>query len=259
MIKGVLLDLAGVVYLGDRILPGARDAVRRLREARLPLRFITNTTRTPKAGILDRLRAMGLELAADQLITPAEAARTWLAAHKRTPHLLVHPALTEDFEGLAVYPDRALVVGDAGKDFTYDTLNAAFRVLVSGAGFLALAKNRTFRNEDGDLSMDAGGFVAALEYASGREAIVLGKPAAAFYAAAVAGLGCGMGEVVMVGDDVEADVSGALKAGLGAALLVRTGKYLPGAEDDADPPPTAVVDDLSAAVEWMLERHQRPD
>jgi HAD superfamily hydrolase (TIGR01458 family) len=254
MIKSVLLDLAGVVYLGDRILPGAQDALRRLREAQLPLGFITNTTRTPKAGIVARLKAMGLDIAANELITPAEAARTWLADHKRTPHLLVHPDLTEDFDGLAVYADRALVVGDAGRDFTYETLNAAFRVLVSGADFLALARNRTFMDEDDELSMDAGGFVAALEYATGREAIVLGKPATAFYAAAVDGLGCAPSEAVMVGDDVEADVSGALKAGLGAALLVRTGKYRPGAEDAATPPPTAVVDDIGAAVDWILDR-----
>ncbi len=225
MTKGVLLDLAGVVYLGDRMLPRASEAVERLRAAGLPVRFVTNTTRMSKAGILDRLHRIGLGIEGDELVTPAEAARAWLAAHKRSPHLLVHPALVKDFDGLAEYPDRAVIVGDAGRDFTYDTLNAAFRLLAGGADFLALAKNRTFRDDDGELSMDAGGFVAALEYAADREAIVLGKPARDFYAAAVAGLGCDAADTVMVGDDVEADVSGALAAGIGAALLVRTGKY----------------------------------
>ncbi|MCB1487740.1 MAG: TIGR01458 family HAD-type hydrolase [Bauldia sp.] len=252
MAKGVLLDLAGVVYLGDHMLPRAGEAIARLREAGLPIRFVTNTTRMSKDGILDRLHKIGLGISADELVTPAEAARTWLAAHKRSPHLLIHPALVEDFEGLADYPDKAVVVGDAGRDFTYDTLNAAFRQLVAGADLLALAENRTFRDDDGELSMDAGGFVAALEYASGREATVLGKPAPDFYAAAVAGLGCDAADAVMVGDDVEADVSGALAAGIGATLLVRTGKYREGAEDSAEPAPTAVADDLFAAVDWIL-------
>ena len=252
MAKGVLLDLAGVVYLGDQMLPRAGEAVDRLREAGLPVRFVTNTTRLSKVGILDRLRGIGLEVAGDELITPAEAARTWLATHRRSPHLLVHPALVEDFEGVADHPDKAVIVGDAGRDFTYDTLNAAFRELAAGADLLALAKNRTFRDDDGALSMDAGGFVAALEYAAECKAIVLGKPAPDFYAAAVAGLGCDAADAVMVGDDVEADVSGALAAGIGAALLVRTGKYHEGAEAGATPPPTAVVDDLFAAVDWVL-------
>ncbi len=254
MIRGVLLDLAGVVYLGDHILPGAKAAVDRLRAAGLPLGFITNTTRTSKAGIIDRLARMGLKTSADELVTPAEAARVWLTNNKRSPHLLVHPALTADFDGLSQYTDTAVVVGDAGTDFTYETLNAAFRALVAGADFLALAKNRTFRDADGELSLDAGAFVTALEYASGRQAIVLGKPSPDFYAAAIARLGCRATDVVMVGDDVEADVSGALRARIGAALLVRTGKYHPGAEDDATPPPTAVVDDLAAAVDWIVDR-----
>lgn len=254
MIRGVLLDLAGVVYLGDHTLPGARDAVDRLRASGLPLGFITNTTRTSKAGIIERLARMGLDVSPDELATPAEAARAWLARHKRSPHLLVHPALTADFDGLPRFPETAVVIGDAGRDFTYDTLNAAFRALVAGADFLALAKNRTFRDADDELSLDAGAFVTALEYASGRQAILLGKPSPDFYAAAVARLGCDAADTVMVGDDVEADVSGALSAGIGAALLVRTGKYHPGAENDAAPRPTAVLDDLAAAVEWILDR-----
>jgi len=252
MIRGVLLDLAGVVYLGDHVLPGARDAVGRLRAGAMPLGFITNTTRTSKAGIIDRLARMGLAILADELVTPAETARAWLTRNKRSPHLLVHPALTADFQGLTEYPETAVVVGDAGRDFTYETLNAAFRALIAGADFLALAKNRTFRDVDGELSLDAGAFVTALEYASGRQAIVLGKPSPDFYTAAVARLGCDAADVVMVGDDVEADVSGALRAGIGAALLVRTGKYHPGAEADATPPPTAVVDDLPTAVDWIV-------
>lgn len=258
MIKGVLLDLAGVVYLGESMIPGAGEAIARLRDAGLPLRFVTNTTRMSKAGIVDRLARIGLVIDNDELVTPAEAARTWLVANRRSPHLLVHPALVEDFAGLPDLPDKAVVVGDAGRDFTYDTLNDAFRALSGDADLLALAKNRTFRDDDGDLSLDAGAFVTALEYASRREAVVLGKPAPAFYAAAAAGLGCAMTEAVMVGDDIEADVSGALDAGIGAALLVRTGKYTAGIEEGATPPPTAVVDDLAAAATWILAHRDDP-
>lgn len=144
------------------------------------------------------------------------------------------------------------MIGDAGKGFTYQSLNNAFRVLVGGAPFLALARNRSFRDADGELSLDAGAFVAALEYATGRKAIVLGKPSRDFFHAAVESLGCVEQEAVMVGDDAEFDVAAAIKAGL-SGILVRTGKYQTGVEREFAPHPTAVVDDLAAAVDWILE------
>jgi ribonucleotide monophosphatase NagD (HAD superfamily) len=99
--------------------------------------------------------------------------------------------------------------------------------------------------------LDAGAFVAALEFASQGRARVLGKPAPAFFAAALASIDCPADRAVMVGDDAEADVSGALAAGLASAILVRSGKYQAGDEDRVDPKPTAVVDDLAAAVAWI--------
>jgi HAD superfamily hydrolase (TIGR01458 family) len=256
MIKGVLLDLSGVIYVGNHVLPGAIKAISRLRDAGLPMRFLTNTTRTPKKALMDRLRSMGIQIAEDEIFTPAEAARNWLTHHKQSPHLLIHPDLAEDFQGLATYDARAVVIGDAGEGFTFDALNSAFRELMGGAEFLALATNRTFKDGDGELSLDAGAFVAALEFASRRTAKVLGKPSADFFATALTSMDCAAGEAVMVGDDAEMDVSGALSAGLAHGVLVRTGKYLTGAEISVDPKPTVVVDDLPAAVQWIMERRR---
>ena len=94
---------------------------------------------------------------------------------------------------------------------------------------------------------------ALLEYATGREATVFGKPAPAFFGAALAGLGCAADRAVMIGDDVEADVAGAMACGI-AGILVRTGKYRAGDENLIDPPPTAVVADFAEAVAWVLAR-----
>ncbi|MHA1516981.1 MAG: TIGR01458 family HAD-type hydrolase [Alphaproteobacteria bacterium] len=253
MIRGVLLDLAGVVYEGDHVLPGAVDAIARLHQAGLSLRFVTNTTTKTKEALLERLRALGLKISDDELFTPGNAARQWLTAHDATPELLVHPNLEVEFEDLPEGSRRAVVIGDAGEAFNYDNMNRAFRALVDGATLLALAKNRTFKGEDGLLTLDAGAFVAALEYSSGQEAIVLGKPEPDFFAGALASMGCSPEEAVMVGDDAEADVAGALRAGFARALLVRTGKYREGDESRFDPHPTATVTDLTAATDWILE------
>jgi HAD superfamily hydrolase (TIGR01458 family) len=253
MIRAVLLDLVGVVYQGNQPLPGAVEAVAGLRDAGLGLRFITNTTRMPRRTLRQGLKEMGIEIAGAELFTPAQAARAWLAAKRLSPHLLIHPDLEEDFANMSGSTGEAVVVGDAAQGFTYAAMNAAFRKLLEGAEFLALARNRSFKDEDGELSLDAGPFVAALEYAAQREAVVLGKPAPDFFQAALASIECNGKEAVMVGDDAEADVAGALAAGIGSALLVRTGKYHAGDENKVHPTPSNTVADLAAAVRWIME------
>jgi HAD superfamily hydrolase (TIGR01458 family) len=250
-IHGVLLDLGGVVYVGDDLLPGARDALDRLAGTGLPVRYLTNTTRTPQRLLRAKLEGLGLPVAEDALFMPALAARQYLEQQRLTPRLLVHPALAEDFADLPPGEAEAVVVGDAADGFTYAALNDAFRALHDGAAFLALARNRSFREADGRLSLDAGPFVAALEYAAGREALVLGKPAPAFFHAAVDSLGSAPTETVMIGDDVEADICGAEHIGI-HGILVRSGKYEPGDEDRIDPRPDLVVADLAEAVDWIV-------
>lgn len=255
MIQGVLLDLSGVLYTGPKAITGARDAVERLRAAGLPIRFLTNSTKSPRRRILAKLDKMGFAVDDGELFTPARMARQVLHKLHAKPHLLIHPDLAEDFEDLPEdAPKKAVVVGDAAEHFTYQAMNAAFRTLDNGATLLALAANRSFMDEDGQRSIDVGAFVRALEYASGCDAQVLGKPAPDYFAAALESMDCPAGCAVMVGDDAESDVAGALTAGLQAAVLVRTGKYRKGDETAHDPCPSHVADDLAAAVEWILER-----
>jgi len=252
MLKGVLIDLSGVLYVGDAPLPGAASALARLEAAGLPVRFVTNTTRMTKRAVLEHLARLGFDVTAEQVFTPARAACDWLTEKHHAPHLLVHPSLVPDFVHCCHDGPPAVVVGDAGSYFDYPRLNAAFRLLMQGAPFLALAANRLFRDRDGVFSMDAGAFVKALEYASGREAQLLGKPAPEFFAAAASSMSLKLKDIAMIGDDAEADVAGALAAGAGRGLLVRTGKYRRGDEDRALPRPSAVVADLAEAVGVLL-------
>ncbi|MGD9668593.1 MAG: TIGR01458 family HAD-type hydrolase [Hyphomicrobiaceae bacterium] len=251
-ISGVLLDLAGVVYEENRIIPGSLAAIEQLRARQVRIRFVTNTTRSSKDEILRTLEVMGLGIASDELFTPIEAARNWLATNGATPHLLVHPAIESEFSGLPDGPRNAVVVGDVGHRLDYIAMNAAFRTLLNGADLIALAKNRSFRDHDGKLSLDAGPFVAALEFASNRIALVLGKPSPDFFKAALASMQCLPHQVAMVGDDAESDVAGAINAGIGMGILVRTGKYRPGDEERFIHRPTATVADLSASVDFIL-------
>lgn len=253
MIDGVLLDLSGVLYVGTTPLPRAPAALRRLQQSGLPLRFVTNTTRTPRTEIVQMLQQMGLPIDAAQLYTAPMAARDYLHAHNLRPHLLIHPALQQEFEDLPAVADEAVLVGDAGDGFDYKRLNDAFRRLMAGAPLIAMGRNRYFQEPEG-LSLDAGAFVAALEYAAGIEATVVGKPAPAFFHAACAALQTEPGRTVMIGDDVEADVNGATRAGL-LGILVRTGKYRSGDEQQLESVDALVLPEFAAAVDWILERH----
>jgi HAD superfamily hydrolase (TIGR01458 family) len=249
LLRGVLLDLDGVLYVGDRILPGATGAIRRLRDADLPVCFVTNTTRKPRRVILERLTGMGLDVRDDELLTPSRAAIEWLELQGRAAHLLIHDDLREDFAGIGDGPGAAVVLGDAADGFTYDALNECFRRIADGAPFLALARNRYFMESDG-ISLDLGAYVVGLEYATGQPAVVLGKPAPAFFEAALAIVGCAAAEAAMIGDDVEADVNGAIEAGLNG-ILVRTGKYRPGDDQRLDAG-GRVADNVGAAVDLVL-------
>ncbi|MCW2273873.1 TIGR01458 family HAD-type hydrolase [Rhodoblastus acidophilus] len=252
-VRGLLLDLDGVVTVGGAPLPGALEAIAKLRGAGAPLRFVTNTTTKPRRRLIADLAHIGLHVDPADLFTPASLARDHLRRSGAQPFLLIHPDLLEDFDGVEPGED-AVVIGDARDAFSYANLNHAFRLIHDGAEFLALARNRNFLDGDRKLSLDVGGFVAALEYASDRTAHVFGKPSADFFLGAVAAMGLAPAQTAMIGDDAEADIGGAMAAGL-AGILVRTGKYRPGHEKRVDP--TLVADDLAQAVEKLLQTSER--
>lgn len=252
MISGVLLDLSGVLYVGGKALPGAHDALQKLNTAGLPVKFVTNTTRSTRDMILSQLAAMRFDVAADDLFTASQAALTYLDQHKLNPYLLVHPNLLAEFLTVPPGVENAVLIGDAADNFTYQNLNRAFRLVLEGAPLLAMGYNRYFKQADG-FSLDCGPFVAALEFAADTKATVLGKPSSTFFHSALAEFDCPVDEIVMVGDDVEADVCGAVTAGL-QGLLVRTGKYRAVDESMIDQSDAQVVDDIGAAVEWILLR-----
>lgn len=222
-INGILCDIGGVLYEGETPYPGAVEAVARLKASR-PMRFITNTTQKTGAQVVEKLTAMGFDIDPSEVITALDVTKAYLKRHGSTATFLLTDSARHFFDDLPPEPRRFVVVGDAQENFTYTHMNAAFRTLMQGGELLAAAKNRYFKDHDGLLSMDAGGFVSALEFASGKTAKVIGKPSADFYALACASMGIEPEHAVMIGDDIESDVGGAQQAGL-QGILVRTGKF----------------------------------
>jgi HAD superfamily hydrolase (TIGR01458 family) len=244
--EALLLDLSGVIYVQDEAVPGAAEALTRLRESGIPVRLVTNTTMRPRRSILERLERLGIEADPSELLTPATlAARRCEESGYESVELVVLDELREDLEGIEQVGESvdAVILGDLGDRWDYEVLNRAFRRLMDGAELIALQKNRYWETAEG-LSLDAGPFVTALEYAIGREAEVVGKPAPSFFELALGDLGVTADRAAMVGDDVEADVGGALEAGI-AGILVRTGKYREEEVKASGIEPTATVDSIA--------------
>lgn len=246
-IEGVLLDLDGTIFVGDRLVPGAAAAVATLRRGGIPMRFGTNTTRMSRAALVERLRGMGMELDAEEVLTAPLAAAAW--AEKKglwSLSLCVPEATHVDFAHFTVdeTSPQAVIVGDLGAEWDFARLNRAFRHIMAGAEFVALQRNRYWEAGQG-LDLDAGPFVVGLEYATGREAVVVGKPSPAFFQAAADSMGVELIDMAVVGDDIGTDIAGAHECDA-AAVLVRTGKFRADDLAGREPRPDLVIDSVAA-------------
>ncbi len=258
--RAILFDMDGVLYNSEEPIPGAAETLVWLRERQIPYLFVTNTTSRGRDALTEKLARFGIPANPNEIMTPCEAAADWLHSQDAgSVALFLRPAARGAFEGLDCLPDNAesgaryVVIGDLGSAWDFQTLNRAFRLLHADpdAALIALGMTRYWKAPDG-ISMDVAPFVAALENASAREALVFGKPAAAFFHAAAGRLSVAAGEILMVGDDIESDIAGAQSAGMQAAL-VRTGKFL---SLDLDGPvkPDAVFDSVADLADWW-DRH----
>jgi HAD superfamily hydrolase (TIGR01458 family) len=251
----ILLDVDGVLHVSGEVIPGAPEAVAELRRAGHRLRFVTNNTTRARSTLADELRRAGFELDASELQTTASAAAHALAG--RRVLALVMAALVPDLDGIELVGDGAdaVLLGGAdetdetGRVFSYMNLARAFGELELGAELYCLHKNTWWQTSRGPM-LDTGAFVAGLEYASGVEATVLGKPSPAYFEAALEALDAEPELTWMVGDDLESDIAGAQRFGL-KTVLVRTGKFRPEQLDRSTVVPDAVVSSIGFLPEWL--------
>lgn len=252
--EGLLIDIDGVLHVGAKPVAGALEAVELIRHRGLPFRLVTNTTSRSRRLVVERLRGMGFALENEDVLTPASLA-VQVCRDRGFERVALHvaPALAEDLADLGdtarLHRPQAVVVGDLGRDFTWDRLNEIFTQLHNGAELIALQRNRFWESQDG-LVLDAGPFVVALEYAASQQALVTGKPSPAFFAQALDQLGVPARDAAMIGDDIEADVGGAIEAGLDG-VLVRTGKFRPQALESSGTAPTQVWDSIAELADHL--------
>jgi HAD superfamily hydrolase (TIGR01458 family) len=249
-IRAVLLDIDGVLTVSWQPVPGAVEAVRRLRDAGFALALVTNTTSRTRAWMAATLSDAGFGVTAGDIFTAPAITAAYLARNYPGARcaLLNSGDITADLTGVTIIPDDAdppdvVILGGAGPEFSYPALNRVFGYLLGGARLVAMGRNLYWRTDQG-LQLDAGAFLPGLEQASGVQAEVTGKPAAAFFATALDARDADASVAVMVGDDIEADALAAQRAGL-TGVLVRTGKYQQETLDRASGRPDHVIDSIA--------------
>ena len=253
---GLLVDLDGVLYQSGVLIDGAIETLDWIRQRQIPHLFVTNTTSRSRAKLLEKFDSLGFSVAIDEIMTPVLAAAQWLGEHGlRRVALFVPQSTQSDFgelESVALdsgEPVEAVIIGDLGEAWDFQLLNRAFRFLMQQPPprLLALGMTRYWRGKNG-LQLDVAPFVKALEHAAACEAVVVGKPARAFFDAALAQLHCDASRAFMIGDDIAGDVGAAQNCGI-RGIQVKTGKFreadLGGAIE-----PFAVLDSIAALPAW---------
>ena len=270
-ITTVLIDIDGVLTVSWRPLPGAVEAVTWLRRAGLAVKLVTNTTSRTRAAIAAALAEAGFPVSAPDILTAPVVTAAYLAEHYPDARCLLLNSgdVTPDLGDVRLTgggePDAGpadagsadvVILGGAGPEFSYAALNQAFGQLMGGARLVAMHRNLYWRTDDG-LQLDTGAFLAGLEHAAGVTAEITGKPAAAFFATALAALGAEPGAALMVGDDIESEVLAAQRAGI-TGVLVKTGKYLPQTHQAASGAPDHVIESIAALPALLTGQEAQP-
>jgi HAD superfamily hydrolase (TIGR01458 family) len=256
-IRGILLDIDGVLHVSMQPIPGAAATLQELKRLGYATCLVTNTTTMSRASLAQRLRDSGLPVEEERILTAPVATAQYVRQHYAGKRcwVLTKGNTEADFVGIELVNGRkeqadVVVIGGAEELLTYEAMNRIFRLLMDGAALLAMHTNRYWRTKDG-LQLDSGPFVYALEMASGAQAVVLGKPFADFFAQALATIEVKADEAVMVGDDIENDINGAQRAGM-RGILVLTGKH------KADSPlltritPDALLNSIADLPGWLV-------
>ncbi|CAL1599614.1 unnamed protein product [Knipowitschia caucasica] len=261
-LKGVILDMCGVLYdsgAGDGVaIPGSVEAVQRLKQSDLQLRFCTNETQASRETFVAKLNRLGFDISVDEVFSPAPAAVALLKERGLRPHLLVHHGLLPEFESVEQKDPNCVVLGDAAEFFSYQNLNQAFRVLMGLEAPLlfSLGQGRYYKEGDG-LNLDVGVYMKALEFACDVKAEVIGKPSSMFFHSVLRDMGLQPHEVLMIGDDLVNDVGGAQSCGM-MGVQVRTGKYRQSDESHASVRADGTEADLRRAVDLLLVHRDAP-
>ncbi len=252
-IQGFFFDLDGVIYIDDDLIPGAAETIHFLKERQILCRFLTNTTIFSRNRLYEKIVSLHLPIQKEEIISPPAAAVRYLRQQGHpTCHLVIMDATREDFAEFQeddLHPDY-VVIGKIGERWDYPRMNRLFTLLMQGSSLIALHKDRYTMTRDG-LKIEFGAFIAGLEYATGKTALVMGKPSASFFHSALEDIALPPDRVVMVGDDLISDIRGAQDVGM-RGFLVQTGKYRDAPVSSSPIQPDLILSSIADIPQFLI-------
>jgi HAD superfamily hydrolase (TIGR01457 family) len=256
--KAFLVDIDGVLRIESRVIPGALEALRFLKENRIPHLFVSNGTRSSRETVTKKLNSMGFDISEEELFTAPMATADYINAAKPNAKifLMTEGDTERDFEKAGIEVTKKeeqvdFVVIGYDRNFTYDTLSIAFRLIMNGARIIAMNFDKTFKREDG-LFPGPGLTATGLEFCTNKKAVIIGKPNRTFFDMAVKELGSKPEETAMVGDFLDGDIIGAKNSGL-MAIMVKTGSYDEEAVRKSDIKPDIVLESIKDLPGWVKD------
>ncbi len=260
--RGYLFDLDGTLYLGDRLLPGARELVERLRSLGRRVVFLSNNPTRTREQYGEKLTRLGIPAEAADVVTSAQVMAIYLGrtAPGSTLYVVGEPPLVEELRSagfsLSEGPDEIdIVVCGFDRTFTYEKLNVALQAIRRGARFVATNPDRTCPVEGGEIP-DCAAMIGAIEGATGKRVeVIVGKPSPIIVEVALESIGLDASDCLVVGDRLETDVRTGANSGMDSALVL-TGVTSPEQLEASSVRPTYV---LSGVVEILdaLRHHER--
>jgi NagD protein len=225
--RGYLIDMDGVIYRGNQVIPGAQRFIADLHEREIPFRFLTNNSQRSRLDVATKLQRLGFQVEAEHVFTCAMATARFLAQQKPRGTAFVigesglATALHESGYAIVDRDPDYVVVGE-GRTLNFEMVEVALRMVIGGAKLIATNLDPNCPTEYG-LRPGCGAIVAMLEAAAGVRAFSVGKPSPVMLRAARKEIGLTTDQTIVIGDTMETDILGGVQLGFHTVLVLSGG------------------------------------
>ncbi len=255
-IKGILADIDGTLYFKGSPISGAIEAVEKLRKKGIKMLFFTNTDSKSPRTVFNRLIEYGFSIKEREIFTPIIALKEFLAeCPDKKIFLVTTEEVKEEFQKFrqiksSEVPDF-VIIGDFHDNWDVNRLNVAFKYVIKHkAKLLGTQGNKYYLDRNGEPVIDTGSFVWMIANAANVTPKIFGKPSKEYFLQALKKLGLLAKNTVVIGDDIESDIEGALNANI-RGILVKTGKGQYYQPSKARIKPDLVIESFTSILEYL--------
>ena len=251
-IKGILLDLDGVLCIGEHPIDGSAEIIQLIKKKHIPYRIATNYTSLSRNSLFNKLNLMGINIDEDHIISAAYAGVLKLRSlGNPTCELFLKEDAKRDYAEFKIdkkYPEF-IIIGDLDNQWSFEIINNIFNKVINGSKIIALHKGKYFQTSNG-LQIDTGAFIKAIEYATSTTSEIIGKPQNTFFELALKDMNLNPKDSIMIGDDIINDVKGAQLIGA-KGILVKTGKYRKGLVEKSTVKPDLIISSIDDLKKYL--------